>query len=234
VAVVGLGSALVFQQQSQNRLSETNEQLRQQIGALATDNESLSNRLGRTSTSLPDDQKLELLHLRGEVGLLKRQLAEAAQSLGRASARARDERAAGARAESADTDQQRSASIAKMNNAKQLMLAFMNYAEKNQGRIPATIGEAAAFLGNPGDAELAGMTNMFEICYQGTVAGITNPGATIVLKEAAAAQGPDGQWAKTYGFGDGHAEIHVAADGNFQEYEAQHAGAPAGAPVANP
>ena len=79
------------------------------------------------------------------------------------------------------------------------------------------------------------MTNMFEICYQGTVAGITNPGATIVLKEAAPRAGPrTGQWAKTYGFGDGHAEIHMAADGNFQEYETQHVVPPAGAGGANP
>jgi prepilin-type processing-associated H-X9-DG protein len=33
-------------------------------------------------------------------------------------------------------------------------------------------------------------------------------------------------WAKAYGFADGHAEIHSAADGNFADWEAQHIVAP--------
>ena len=74
---------------------------------------------------------------------------EAAQAQARAASSAAA-KAARAGVEAGDADQQRSMNIAKMNNAKQLMLAFMNYAEKNQGRIPATIGEAAAFLGEPG------------------------------------------------------------------------------------
>jgi prepilin-type processing-associated H-X9-DG protein len=32
----------------------------------------------------------------------------------------------------------------------------------------------------------------------------------------------DGTWQKTYGFADGHAEIHTEPDGNFDDWESQH------------
>jgi prepilin-type processing-associated H-X9-DG protein len=40
-----------------------------------------------------------------------------------------------------------------------------------------------------------------------------------VLKEKQAWQTPDGKWVKTYGFADGHAEIHTEPNGNFDDYE---------------
>jgi prepilin-type processing-associated H-X9-DG protein len=48
----------------------------------------------------------------------------------------------------------------------------------------------------------------------------------IVLREKEAWQSVYGQWAKTYAFADGHSEIHVEADGDFNAFEARHAAAP--------
>ena len=33
---------------------------------------------------------------------------------------------------------------------------------------------------------------------------------------------PTNQWAKTYGFADGHVEIHHEIENNFDDYERQH------------
>jgi prepilin-type processing-associated H-X9-DG protein len=43
-----------------------------------------------------------------------------------------------------------------------------------------------------------------------------------VLKEKQAWQALDGKWKKTYGFADGHAEIHMEPSGNFDDWESQH------------
>jgi RNA polymerase sigma factor (sigma-70 family) len=85
LVVAGVATAFVHQQQLQNKLREENESLTQQIAQLQTDNESLSNRLEEVGDSkkLTNEQFSELLKLRGEVTLLRREkknLPETAQS----------------------------------------------------------------------------------------------------------------------------------------------------------
>src|SRR5208282_4148506 len=79
IIVAGAATAFVIQHQSQEKLRAENEALTQQLAQMQTDNESLSNRLAVTggSKKLPDDQFNELLKLRGEVGVLRRQVDEA-------------------------------------------------------------------------------------------------------------------------------------------------------------
>lgn len=62
----------------------------------------------------------------------------------------------------------------------------------------------------------------FEIVYLGSLTNLTNAAGTIVLREKHAARTQDGKWQKTYGFADGHAEIHTEPDGNFDDWESQH------------
>jgi RNA polymerase sigma factor (sigma-70 family) len=73
IVVAGAATAFVVQQQTQNKLRGENESLTQQITQLQTDNESLSNRLAVVgdAKSLSDEQFIELLKLRGEVGRLR-------------------------------------------------------------------------------------------------------------------------------------------------------------------
>ena len=73
--VAGAATALVVQHQTQTKLREENQSLRQQINQLQTDNENLSNRVAAAghSQSLSDEQLNELLRLRAEAGGRRRQ-----------------------------------------------------------------------------------------------------------------------------------------------------------------
>jgi RNA polymerase sigma factor (sigma-70 family) len=78
IAVVGVATPLVIQHQSQARLREENEALRQQASQLAqvvAENERLSNLVmqAKGAESLSREQMSELLRLRGEVGRLRRE-----------------------------------------------------------------------------------------------------------------------------------------------------------------
>jgi hypothetical protein len=77
VALLIVCAVLLFlQHQAREKLRAEDELLRQQIAQLKMDNENLSNLAAQTknSQSLPDEQFAELLKLRGEVGVLRRQL----------------------------------------------------------------------------------------------------------------------------------------------------------------
>jgi RNA polymerase sigma factor (sigma-70 family) len=75
VVVASVVTPLVVQHQHNAELREENEALRQQVAELGSDNEGLSNRVAQASRSaaLSREQLGELLRLRGEVGLLRRQ-----------------------------------------------------------------------------------------------------------------------------------------------------------------
>src|ERR1017187_872714 len=76
LVVAGAATALVVQHQAQTKLREENQSLRQRINQLQTDNENLSNRVAAAghSKSLSEKELNELLKVRGEVGVLRRQL----------------------------------------------------------------------------------------------------------------------------------------------------------------
>jgi hypothetical protein len=62
----------------------------------------------------------------------------------------------------------------------------------------------------------------FEIVYVGSLTNLTNAAETVVLREKRASRTRDGKWQKTYGFADGHSEVHTEPDGNFDDWESQH------------
>jgi preprotein translocase subunit SecD len=78
IVVAGVAAYLLFQHQAQVKLREENESLRQHISQLQSENEGFSNRVAQlTRSSASDRDRLrELLRLRGEVGLLRRQQRE--------------------------------------------------------------------------------------------------------------------------------------------------------------
>ncbi|HEX3890331.1 MAG TPA: sigma-70 family RNA polymerase sigma factor [Verrucomicrobiae bacterium] len=81
IVVAAAVTAFVVQQQNQTKLHGDNESLQQQIGQLQADNVGLSNRIAAIgeANQLPAEQFDELLKLRGEVGVLRRQLDESIQ-----------------------------------------------------------------------------------------------------------------------------------------------------------
>jgi hypothetical protein len=80
-AVIGLAAWLAVEHQARARLGEEHgalEQQAEQMAGLVAENERLSNVVARADRqqSLPDEQSLELLRLRGEVGRLRQQTRE--------------------------------------------------------------------------------------------------------------------------------------------------------------
>ena len=59
--------------------------------------------------------------------------------------------------------------------------------------------------------EFVTSADMYEILYKGSLNSITNWNATIIMREKDPRQGADGRWVRTYGFADGHTELHAAA-----------------------
>jgi len=230
-AIVAASVAVPFwmQHRSLSEVRQENESLRQRVEQLAqteADNERMSNQLKQATASLPADQLNELLKLRGEVGGLRRQLAETIKQ-------PRAKAFVPLQPASLDSrEQQKELAIAKMNYTKHWMVSFVKYADQHEGQFPTTFEQAAAFMPD----EIKGQTNLatdqFEIVYQGSMKDIEQPMKMIVIREKEAWQTSDGGWARDYTFADGHSEIHKADDGNFEPWELQHmmASAAAGQP----
>jgi len=219
LVVAGATTALVVQHQTQQKLRAENESLTQQLAQLKTDNESLSNRLAATgdSKSLTDEQFNELLKLRGEMGILKNQLATAAKIQAQTTVHVDQAN------QPADLlEQQKQTARAKAGDAHIYLSAFMDYANSHNGQFPTNWDQIRDKYNNaPG---LTG-TNDFEIVYQGPLNWNTlrtNLGSTMLIREYLAWPTYDGKWGKVYGFADGHSEPIILSDGNFTAWEQQH------------
>jgi hypothetical protein len=220
----GMTTAIVIQSQNNARLQQENGALRQEAARadeLRAENERLSRANAAAAPGLNQNQLRELLRLRAEVGALKEQLKNVPKPVAEAKVDAPKE----APAEEASEPLQKIA-IAKMNFTKQWMLAFILYGSEHQNACPTNFAQATGYFPN-GEPEGVS-TNQFQILYQGAFNAITNPGQTIVVGELEPTQWPDGGWSKTYGFADGHAEIHKEPDGNFTPWESSHTQMPPG------
>ncbi len=227
VVLSGVAVPVWLQHQAQLAVREENRALHQQVDQFGAENERLSNQVMRASSAPTADgeQERELLRLRGEVGNLRRQVAEAAKVQAAT-------RKAPPPAEIANTaeDEVKVAGIAKMNYTRNWVIAFLLYAQKNQDQLPASFEQAAPFLPEQAVAEASqpsavkyGLTpDQLEIAYQGSLSSLANPQTVILLREKQPWQNANGGWAKGYAFADGHSEIHSAMDGNFATWEAQH------------
>jgi prepilin-type processing-associated H-X9-DG protein len=216
---------LYLQRQAQEKLRAEDESLRQQIAQLKADNENLSNAAAqaKSSQSLPDEQFTELLKLRGEVGVLRRQTNE----LGKLRQENQQLQAAQGKAESQQSnadaqEQQRQAIMQRVSYAKQGVLAFIMFADDNQQQFPTNFAQASPYLMN----NMEQIETNFDMVYQGSTTNIANPSGAIVFKEKQAWQMLDGKWLKTYGFADGHVETHTEANENFDHWESQHTALP--------
>jgi len=213
-------------QQRQGPLTEQLEQLARatndfagQLLALRQEKESLQGRTG------------ELLRLRGEVGVLKNQLAEKPKPQQQNTSPVPH-----AENEITPEDELKLQGIARMNYVREWVLAFSLYAEQNQGRFPTNFDQADPFLREEAKAEAKlkpheflpgtpkfGLTpDRFEITYQGSPAALSNASSIIVLREKEPWQNANGSWMRAYAFADGHSEIHRAGDDGFERWEAQH------------
>ena len=208
----------------------SSEKLRADIAALSAQNDSLKADTDNLATQLVQatnsqlmskEQLSELLKLRGEVGQLRRQAGEA-DKLSQENQRLQAmpvnpvPRLAAPTVPDAQ-EQEHQVAIQKLGNAKQGMLAFIMFASDNNNQFPTNAASVSRYL----NGDYAQIETNFDILYQGPVNGIADPANTIVLREKQAWQTSGGKWLKTYGFADGHAELHAEPDGNFDAWESQ-------------
>lgn len=222
---------LMAAQQQGNSLSN-------QIDELTRQRDELAGQLASAKDEKPKSGN-EVLRLRNEVGQLRTRLA--------AASRVRREEAASnktddeTKAERLAEDAARSEAIAKMNYARQWLIAFMIYADHNQGQFPTNFAQADPFLDQsaktehdlkPGEFPPSGIKyglvpDNYEMTYQGSLQAITNPSQRIVLREKQPEQTEDGGYVRTYGFADGHTEVHKGAairnpdETGFETWEAE-------------
>ena len=227
IVVGGVITPLAIQHRALVKAKQENQLLQTQLGQTAeleAENQRLSNLVARAGGAGAAGSR-ELLRLRAEVGALRSQTNQLAalrdqnRRLGEALAKsAPAPEQQGTEAEEAE--RQKAVAIAKMNDAKLLVLGLLLHGQDNAWQPATSLDQLAPYLRDQTPA-LTG-TNQFELVYQGSLTNIPSPGQTIVIKEQQASQGPDGGWFKAYGFADGHCEVHRANDGNFEAWEKQH------------
>lgn len=216
VAVAAAVTSVVIQQRALSHMREQSDLLRQksdELAALQAENERLSNLVATASSSRPSNQN-ELLRLRAEVASLREQTNELAK------AQRPRQQAFPALPPSETPDDatpEQLASMAKMSDAKNLLLGLIMYASDHQDHYPNSTNELAQSPASPYQ-KLTG-TNDFDFTYPGTMQEITNFAATIIVRERVPWQMANGRWAKVYGFADGHAELHAFDDGNIEAWE---------------
>jgi len=215
-ALLAIGAVLFrLQVQERNQLRADNAALRQEITRLQSDNDDLANRLATAvaSQKMTDEQMNELLRLRAEVARLRQQAAQAAKTSTETRPAQNVPATAGPTSEPNDPTEQQ-VRYAKLNDARDLMSEYLADANAHQGQFSADIDDANLYT-RPGYTG----TNHFDLTYRGTRDAITSPSTTIIIRERSAWRTADGQWAKVYGYADGHAELHTSSDGNFSQWE---------------
>jgi len=171
----------------------------------------------------------ELLRLRGEVGMLRRQMAESeklqAENLQLQASLAKSAQTSNDLETELESDPVRWTVIAKQSDALLLALGVSRYARENQGRLPTSLDQVSQYYANDPLHRLTG-TNQFELVLQGTLTGITNRNRTIVVREKVPAfynsKYLPGKWAKAYGFAGGNAQLVIDPPEGFEAWEKQH------------
>jgi len=227
VVVASVAISLVIQHQSQAKMREADASLQHQadqLSRLQAENERLSNLAAQTGAP---NQLNDLLRLRGEVGLLRKQtndlamLQEENRQLQTSLLKARQDLR---NTNSLPTIWSVEAR-AKSSYTRQLSLALMLYASENHDHFPTNFDQAAKFVAAETKGETNLTTSQFEVVYQGSqtaLAKYARPGKIMLIREKQPWKNTDGNWVKVYVFSDGHGEMYSAADGNFEAWEKQH------------
>lgn len=201
------------------RLQQQQATLLEQVQPLQQEGDEAKRRLAavRDEKERPDPNTAELLRLRGAVGVLSQQLAEAKTQALAPMAQA---------SEPADLlEQQKRTARIKGIDGKNYSMHLLSFAWDNQGWLPTNWQQLASFTNNYPVTE----TNEFELVHKRPVnlAELgTNVEKTILVRELLAWPTVDGQWGKIYGFADGHSLVVRIPDGNFAAWEEQNTFSP--------
>jgi TolA-binding protein len=224
-AVASIITPFVMQHQANARLRDQDQLLQQQADQIAG-MQAANARLSNTPSQASDtrEQLEELQRLRAEGDSLRHNEVEIA--------RLKEEHrklktALPMRDSAADkTDLQiREEAVIRMNGTKNWLLAFYMYANDHGNTFPTNFSAAASFLSSGQRAQWEALTNQFEILFQGQVSQLEKPGEVIVLRERESwrpSKDSDRNWARIYGYADGHVEVRHAIDNDFEAYEKDH------------
>ena len=245
VLLAATGTALVLQHQAATRLRSDNAALQGRVAQLTEDAQNARQSATRNSEELARLRQplTELLRLRGEVNQLHRQLATAS----RAAAAGKLAAAAQPVSEDEANEAVKAFSLRRLSEAKTLVLGLYDFALEHDRRSPDSLAVPTDWLKNhsfavsedksvlnPNEVMRNLRQDDYELMFKGSLQDITNPAEAIVVREREAWQTPNSRWARTYGFADGHSEVHSSDDGDYTAWEAQHqvqpkTGNPAGA-----
>lgn len=227
LVVAGTATAFVLQHQAQEKLRSDNATLSQQLSQFRTDNESLSNRLTMAGDApkFSDAQYNELMQLRGEVDVLRKQiggfkkaqleLAQKEKEMGRALAASQSEIVRAMAKAKFKADE-----IRVVNNVKQICLAFHIVAGDHNGQFPTNLNEEVLLALGSTNLMAYAQTEI-ELVNQSIPNQNSHPGM-IQMRERAPRQDPDGKWKRIYGLVDGSVQTATSDDGNFDAWEKQN------------
>jgi len=232
LAIAGFTCVVVWQQSGSKHLRKQLADAETQIATLRSDLAQLRDEYVRNQRSLApaaptsDTERFhELLRLRGETGVARRQLTGKDQELRTAQSLLEESKARAAKwgdtgavltAMEAATLRSLSAS-AKTKMLKDAMATLRSVAETNvtgfQLRLSQVAPEVHAMLG------VLGPESGFGVVYRGPLQDLQNPGRKIVVRQLEPEEWPDGRFFRIYGFGDGDVEIHKTSDGKVDDWE---------------
>jgi RNA polymerase sigma factor (sigma-70 family) len=237
IVVAGAATAIVVQQQTQTQLRSENKFLIRQIAQLQTDSVNFSNHLAEISDAkkLSDDQFNELLKLRGEVGVLRRQLDELGKLREEDQALRAQNAIASQEIKISEKDYFRLHEMDTINAAKQIGLAMLMYADDNNGSYPTNLfqltedtGHGQGYLGSTNFTEFLGDVKLdgFELLNLSVPNPHDKHPQMIALRERVPRQTPDGKWQRIYTLADGSVQTATSNDGNFDAWEQQNTSPP--------
>jgi RNA polymerase sigma factor (sigma-70 family) len=218
IVVASIATPLVMYTKAAARQRAANELHQQQASELAkqqAENGGMSVLASKTDNL--KDRLAELARLRAEAEALRKET----NALPRARAENRRLQAAANVPEVEPSEAEKQEVNMKMADSKNWAIASFLYSRKNQGTFPPDIEKAAAFYPDKAKAATNSTADQFELVYQGSLAALPKPQNVIVIRQKEPL--PYGnKWAKAYGYGDGHVEIHVQADTDFESWEKQY------------
>jgi hypothetical protein len=217
--VAATAGLFAWRHQSLRQLKTEREQLVQQSEEVSNLQKTIAQtRTGPgspTNVGLSAAERSELLRLRGQVGPLRQELAQATNELAKLS---RPTRAASPILPE-EPLVSRPEELQKMSAGHQWIIALIKYAQDHQQKFPGTLAEAAPFAG-PNLIEGA----EFEFVRSNLdLLTIKSPANTIVLREKQPwISSSNGRWNRVYAFADGHLEKAISDANDFTDWEAKH------------
>lgn len=232
--LIGAVMILWVQHQSQEKLQAEITALAEQNTRLQADAEDFSNRLAHAGNSptMSREQFNELLKLRGEVGVLRKQVAQVVTLRAENQQLRAQPPAAPAQTGVSEITPEDLFYIHQMhtvNALKQIALAMRIYAGDNNSQFATNFNQLTNELGHT--TNFAGNISLdaFEFVNIGMVNDNT-PGM-MMFRERSPRQNPNGSWSRVYGLADGSVQTRSSEDGNFDKVDQEYS--PPNQPAAN-